>query len=261
MALIQTSFYSAALRLNTHLTVIHPGDSANPEPADRIYPVIFLLHGHGGNNQDYLLHSNAARYARNRRAILVCPEVHNSFYLNMDYGRDYYTYLTEEIPQVLRRFFGFEWKRELVSLLGLSMGGYGALHLALARPDLFHAAGSMSGPLDIRSLVQGVHVNESENWRLRELISVLGAETEVKESSDLLVQVTRTVSLENRPRIAVCVGEGDFLFGHTTTFLETCEALVYPLTSWTSPGEHNWEYWDAQLERMMDFCLGIDQES
>lgn len=253
MALIQTSFYSLALKLNTHLTILHPGDSLKPEPLGHEYPVIFLLHGHGGNNQDYLIHSNAARFARNRRAILVCPEVHNSFYADMVYGRDYFTYMTEEIPEVLQRFFGFRWKRELVSVAGLSMGGYGAVNLALKRPDLFQAAGSMSGPLDIRDLISEIRV--SEERRLAEMIAILGPERTVREEDDVLVQVARSAALTNRPRLGVCVGEGDFLVEHTEKFLAVCEASGYPAVSWSGPGGHNWEYWNANLERMMDFCL------
>ena len=69
----------------------------------------------------------------------------------MEYGKKYWTFVSDELPQIARSFFHLSDKREDNFVAGLSMGGYGAFKLALNHPDRFAAAASLSGALDIRS--------------------------------------------------------------------------------------------------------------
>jgi S-formylglutathione hydrolase FrmB len=59
------------------------------------------------------------------------PNVHRSFYANTRYGFNYYTYITEELPHIVRSYFPLSDRREDNAIAGLSMGGYGAFMIAL----------------------------------------------------------------------------------------------------------------------------------
>ncbi|GMA60977.1 hypothetical protein GCM10025859_14170 [Alicyclobacillus fastidiosus] len=73
------------------------------------------------------------------------PQVHRSAYTDMAYGNRYWTFLSEELPEVARSFFHLSDAREDNFVAGLSMGGYGALKWALRKPEQFVAAASLSG--------------------------------------------------------------------------------------------------------------------
>jgi putative tributyrin esterase len=56
------------------------------------------------------------------------PQVH---------GGRYWTFLSEELPALVARFFRVSDRPQDTFVAGLSMGGYGALKWALRRPDQF----------------------------------------------------------------------------------------------------------------------------
>src|SRR4030095_14992572 len=79
---------------------------------------------------------------------VVIPAVARSFYQDMASGPKYWTFLSEELPAMMRQFFPLSAAREDTFAAGLSMGGYGALRLGLAKPEKFAASASLSGALD-----------------------------------------------------------------------------------------------------------------
>jgi S-formylglutathione hydrolase FrmB len=73
------------------------------------------------------------------------PRVDRSFYLNEAHGNKYWTFLSEELPEVVRGSFRISTRREDTFVAGLSMGGYGAMKWALSEPHRFAAAAGLSG--------------------------------------------------------------------------------------------------------------------
>lgn len=82
------------------------------------------------------------------------PAVHLSFYNDMAHGGKYGQFISEEVPTLVRDLFPLSAARKDNFVAGLSMGGYGAFKMALAHPEQFAAAASLSGALDIHSLVE-----------------------------------------------------------------------------------------------------------
>ena len=80
------------------------------------------------------------------------PAVARSFYANEAHGHRYWDFLSEELPELVGRFFRVSDRREDTFVAGLSMGGYGALKWALKQPGRFAAAASLSGALDVVAL-------------------------------------------------------------------------------------------------------------
>ncbi|MEY2470718.1 MAG: hypothetical protein QOK28_47 [Actinomycetota bacterium] len=126
------------------------------------YPVVYLLHGGGGDEQDWANpHNGDIRtildgfYATDpsHAVIAVMPDGNDGNW------HDYYdgSFLIEQyvlrylIPYVDRHFQTIP-DRSGRAIDGLSNGGYGALHLAAKAPDLFVAAGAMSSNVGARDM-------------------------------------------------------------------------------------------------------------
>lgn len=138
MALLTAQFRSNALAQDTSITVILPDTT----PADDI-PTLYLLHGMHSDFTGWERKTNIERYAIDRKIAVVMPDGGNSFYHDMKYGKNYFTYVTEELIAYTRRFFRLSHKREKTFICGLSMGGYGAFYLCLRRPDLYAGCASL----------------------------------------------------------------------------------------------------------------------
>ena len=107
--------------------------------------VLYLLHGLHGTCHDWITYTNITRLSETYKVAVVCPNAKNSFYTDMVYGEPFYTQLTTEFLQHVRRIFGFSDKRQDNMIAGLSMGGYGAFKIAFNNPHRSYGAGSFSG--------------------------------------------------------------------------------------------------------------------
>src|SRR5918912_1574630 len=154
MALLRCDVFSDALGLSTSLTVILPqptttqigmeGDAGDEPP-----PVLYLLHGLSDDDTIWTRRTSIERYVAPLGLAVVMPQVHRSFYTDEAYGGRYWSFVAEELPEIVERFFRVSQRREDTFVAGLSMGGYGALKWALRRPERFAAAASLSGALDL----------------------------------------------------------------------------------------------------------------
>lgn len=95
------------------------------------------------------------RYADELGLAVVMPQVHRSFYTDQALGGRYRTWIEQELPELVHRFFRVSDDPAETFVAGSSMGGYGTLGWALGDPGRFGAAASLSGALDIAGLVRG----------------------------------------------------------------------------------------------------------
>src|SRR4051812_22076552 len=170
MALLRWDFFSDALSLSTSMTVILPqptstqigmtGDAGDEAPA-----VLYLLHGLSDDDTIWLRRTSIERYAAPLGLAVVMPQVHRSFYTDEAYGGRYWTFVSEELPELVARFFRVSERREDTFVAGLSMGGYGALKLALRQPERFAAAASLSGALDVGGFSRSPREEDPMLWR------------------------------------------------------------------------------------------------
>ena len=172
--LLHCSFKSPILRRNTDINVILPTPREEGQVLTTGWPVLYLLHGMHGDYNSWVYNSNIIRYAEDHGVAVVMPSALNSFYQDMVHGERFFTYLTEELPQYIQTLFPVSKKREDTFIAGLSMGGYGAYLLALSRPDLYSAAASLSGALDMAfratplNLDANAHKTSLPFWHLRQ---------------------------------------------------------------------------------------------
>jgi len=169
------SFHSAALNRQMSYRVFLP---ANP-PAGRKLPAIYLLHGNGGTYLNWSNYSDVSKYAAldsSRGAVLIMPQGDSSYWVNaalkpQDRYEDYLTH--DLIPDVEARF-PVDPSRESRAIVGVSMGGYAAIKLALTRPDLFVFVGAISPALDVPSR-RFTFRRASQYWRFRTIFGPWGS--------------------------------------------------------------------------------------
>ena len=216
-----------------------------------VYPVLYLLHGAYGHFNDWLSKTPDKNLLQNLsdqyNIIIVMPEGENfSFYLNspVNKGSQFETYITEEVIQKIDKTFRTIKDRRGRVITGLSMGGHGALFLSTRHPELFCAAGSMSGVADMGSMITP-ESKERVTKLMEPVYGVEGASQEVYASNAVLGMVDK-MKANQLPLIFDC-GVDDFLIESNR---ELHRRLVYNkvVHDYTErPGAHTWEYWENAL--------------
>ena len=117
------------------------------------YPVVYLLHGCGGNYTTWTkIKPELPQIASQYGIIFVCPDGKVSWYWNSPLNKDmqYEDYISDELVRYIDTHFRTIADRKARAITGLSMGGHGAMWNAIRHRDIFGAVGSTSGGLDIR---------------------------------------------------------------------------------------------------------------
>ncbi len=153
MALLRCDFFAETLGLSTSMTVILPQETSRQigmaGAVREDVPVLYLLHGLSDDDTIWSRRTSIERYVAPLGIAVVMPQVHQSFYADEVHGLPFWTFLTEELPDLVHGFFRTSTAREDTFVAGLSMGGYGAMKWALREPHRFAAAASLSGALGL----------------------------------------------------------------------------------------------------------------
>ncbi len=119
-----------------------PADYASSAP--KRYPTLYFLHGLFDNDHRWVDRGGKAIFdkltaeGKIGQMLVVMPDARDTFYVNAKDGKDPYEdfFIQEFIPYIDNHYRTIP-TREARGISGLSMGGYGALHLAMSHPDLF----------------------------------------------------------------------------------------------------------------------------
>ncbi|WP_181705733.1 alpha/beta hydrolase [Chthonobacter rhizosphaerae] len=131
-----------------------------PEGAPPVggWPVVYLLHGHNGNERSWVdlgaieetLDRLMAKGGDLDPALVVMPDAENSWYVDSEAAGgpgDYETALTRDLRKAVEAAYPVRTDRTGRAVVGLSMGGFGALRLGLTHPDLYAVSASLSGAI------------------------------------------------------------------------------------------------------------------
>ncbi|MCC6462894.1 MAG: esterase family protein [Saprospiraceae bacterium] len=237
--------YSPSMRKTTRCLVVTPdGYSFSGKP----YPVLYLLHGWSGNYTGWLKEAPQLRQQADAyQMIIVCPDGgYDSWYLDspVDSTVRYETHLTTELVPFIDYYYFTRREPAGRAISGLSMGGHGALYLAIRHPNIFGAAGSMAGGLDLRPFkkndwdLQGVLGDPASHWQNWEDHSVVN-----------LVDRLASISL---PLIIDC-GVGDFFLPANRDMHRRLLEAGIPHEYTERPGEHNGDYWSNAVDFQVVF--------
>ena len=142
MALININYESKTLGMPVMINAIIPQGRGN-------YKTLYLLHGMGGDYTTWITKSRVADYVDNTDIAVIMISGDNKCFVDNVHGRKYFTFLTEELIKTCTNWFGLSCDRKDRYIAGMSMGGYGAVHAALIKPDVYGKVFSYSGLLDI----------------------------------------------------------------------------------------------------------------
>ncbi len=248
MANISCHFNSAVLELNTQLEIIIPDDIKENEKIK----VLYLLHGYFGNHTDWTRMSSIERYISKYRVAVVMPSVNNSYYTDMVYGLNYFTYMTEELPRFIENTFPVSKQREDHYVCGLSMGGYGALKMALTYPNKYKMAASLSGALNL----DHIQTLSMTNGRKSQFEATFGTKP-VKGTHDDLKYLLSQMPKKDKESLNIFVGCGteDFLYHDNVDFVSFLKEQKVNCTYVESSGAHDWAFWDSYIQKVIQWMF------
>jgi putative tributyrin esterase len=220
----------------------------------RRYPVLVLLHGLTGDYRDWSTRSNAAEYSRHLPLVIVMPDGENSWYTNSagtasDRFEDYVLIdLLADVEQkydVIRSSYGR-------AIAGLSMGGFGALKLALKRPRRFVVAASFSGALPAaRDATFGSSLGK-EYERLQLIFGPEGSET--RRANDVYA-LAAAIPRAQAPYLYLDCGIEDGLLESNRELAATLKKAGLTYEYHEYPGAHTWDYWDARIKEVLPLIV------
>jgi len=230
--------HSAAMHKEIRAVVVKPA----AYQTGGAYPVVYLLHGHSGNYSDWVKKVPAIKeYASRWGMIIVCPDGNfDSWYFDspVDSSWRYETYVSKELVRYIDDHYRTLATRQGRAITGLSMGGHGALFLAFRHQDVFGAAGSMSGGVDIRPF--------PKNWEIAQRLGSLDSFPQ-RWADYSVVNQTKLLKPGSLSIIFDC-GSDDFFYKVNNELHEKLLAEKIPHVFTSRPGGHTWDYWSNSIE-------------
>lgn len=254
MAFFQMHYHSDALRMGVSLHVILPEKAKTmigmQATGESTYKTLYLLHGLSDDHTTWMRRTSIERYAAEKSIAVVMPNVARSWYADTAYGAKYLTFVAKELPEVCRSFFrGMSAKREDNLVAGLSMGGYGAIKVALTNPDLFGGCASLSGALDA---CEFLHTSVSPAERH----GIINTEELAGSPLDIFTMAKR--HLEERkpfPKFYMWCGTQDSLRKDNDRFHALLDEHSVEHLYETANGDHSWKYWDIHIQDALNYLL------
>lgn len=241
------TFRSSTLNRDTPYRVIMP---ANVSPG---LPVVYLLHGGGGNFRDWSNNSDVARFAE-RGLILVMPDADESYYTNSaEHPQDRYEdYIVQDLIADVETRFPVATGRTNRAIIGISMGGFGAVKLALHHPALFAFAGGLSSALD----VPGRPFSIARIGQYRHYRSIFGPwRSATRHDNDPFV-LAGSADPAKMPYFYLTCGEQEGLLPTNRSFANLLEQRHFRYEFHIVAGGHNWPQWNARLDDCFNSLLG-----
>lgn len=213
---------------------------------DTRYPVVYLLHGHGDNHTCWInIKPELPQIASQYGFIVVCPDGKRSWYWDSPLHKDmqFETYISDELVHYIDSHYRTVADRRARAIAGLSMGGHGAMWNAIRHRDVFGAAGSTSGGVDIRPF--------PNNWNMKEQLGEQAAHPENWESHTV-INLVPSLNDGDLALIIDC-GLDDFFLEVNRNFHQSLIAHHIKHDYIERPGAHNRFYWNNSIDYQLLF--------
>ncbi|GAB3331736.1 alpha/beta hydrolase family protein [Larkinella ripae] len=229
--------YSPSMKKTIKAVVLTPDSYAGGKE----FPVVYLLHGYSGNYADWVKKAPAVHQAADAyQSIIVCPDGNfSSWYFDSpaDPTSRYETYVATELVSWVDSHYKTVKNRKGRAITGLSMGGHGALYLAFKHQEVFGAAGSMSGGVDIRPF--------PNNWDMAKKLGTY-AQYPDRWEQNTVINLLHLLTPGSLALIIDC-GTDDFFFRVNNNLHQKMLDRNVAHDYITRPGAHNWPYWNNAL--------------
>ena len=226
--------FSPSMKKTIKAVVITP---EGYQKSTRAFPVVYLLHGYGGNYQSWIQAvPELKEHSDKFNLILICPDGNiGSWYFDspIDEAWKYETYVSKELVNWVDQNYKTRKDRSGRGITGFSMGGHGALYLAFKHQDVFGVAGSMSGGVDFRPFPR--------NW---DIAKRLGSPSDFAGNWENytvinMINLLKPGSLD----LIIDCGTEDFFYDVNNSFHAKLLENKIPHEYIIRGGAHNWPYW------------------
>lgn len=206
------------------------------------HPLVFLLHGLSGNYRQWAAITDLQAEASKYQFIIVCPDgFYDSWYINSPVIKNsqFRSFFFDNLLKTMTSSLNVDTTN--IFITGLSMGGFGAMSLFLYNPDVFRAAGSTSGVLDIERFPRRFGMEK-----------IIGRFEEHKERFYALSPMNQlqTASLTGKTLIIDC-GTEDLFYDVNQAFYDRCRTLKINAIWISQPGTHGHAYWKESIRQHM----------
>lgn len=236
------SVFSNSMNKEIKAVVIRPENTKKTNLA-----TLYLLHGYSGDYSNWIQKVPYIKTLVDRyNYMVVCPDGgFGSWYWDspIDKSSRYETFITQELITAVESKFEVCKSKAGRAISGLSMGGHGALYLAIKHQDIYGAVGSTSGGVDIKPF--------PNNWEITKLLGAYSSNKDVWEGHTVMNMLHQLTP--NSLQIIVDCGYDDFFYGVNTKLHNELLYLNIPHTYLNFPGKHNWEYWSQSIVYQMAF--------
>lgn len=228
-------------------TIVLPSQYFEEESSDVIYPVVYLLNGHGGDYSSWgRIRPDLDYLASEAGVIFVCPDGGNSWYWDspINDASQFETYVTTELVGYIDDNYRTIKDSRMRAVCGYSMGGHGSLWLGLRHPDVFGICCSMSGGVDITPFPQ--------NWNMKDALGEYAANPDLWKQHSVIYLIESGKHNEGQKILIDCGTEDFFLEVNRNLHKEMLERKI-PHDYIERPGEHNADYWSNSLDYQLLF--------
>ncbi|MCP9756171.1 esterase family protein [Lacihabitans sp. CCS-44] len=252
---------SAAMNRTLKAAVVLP---ASYTKTQALYPVLYLLHGAGGNFSTWLNKTHDKNLFQNLadqyNVIVVMPDGDiYSWYLDSPSNKEsqFETYISQEVVAKIDVIYRTVRSPKGRLISGYSMGGHGAMYLSARHPDIFGAAGTMSGAMDMD--FSKFKISKEQISSTKDLFEKILGTGDIRNEVFLknsIVNMVDTIKKNAIPIVMDC-GVDDFLIDLNR---ELHERLLYAGVAhdYTErPGAHTWPYWENALPYQMLFFHNV----
>jgi len=227
----------------------------------RRYPILYFLHGLGDNEQTFI-HTGGFNLVEDLwergqigEFLIATPNAGASFYVNSYDGKmRYEDFLVQEFLPGIEGRYRTRTGRANRGVSGVSMGGYGALHLAFHHPELFSAASAHSAAI-IDKLPAFTAPTAGGGMRSRVLGGTFGSPPNPAfwdRNSPLTL--ARSANLAGLKIYFDCGDQDDFGFETGASALDQIlSARSIPHQAHIYPGRHDWQYFAEHLPASLEF--------
>lgn len=224
--------------------------------------LLYLLHGYSLDYQQWKAIVSLQSVADDHNMIIVCPEGKRTFFMNsrLEDGIKYEEFFFRELVPYIHGQYGIADGKVFIS--GASMGGFGALHLMLKRPDYFAASASTSGTASFDHHFWEMISNNvfGSDMIIRDLEQILGSWPESREIWHNHSLINRVDEFEavDKPMIIDC-GTDDPVYTMNEQLMDSLDHVENVSTE-KLPGAHSYTYWAKSINHHLNFFSSLNFE-
>jgi putative tributyrin esterase len=246
-----SEFHSAALGREMKYRILLP---CFYQTGSRRFPVLYLLHGLYGDYLNWDTRTNLERYAQKYELIVVMPDAGDSWYTNSatDPKDKFEDYIAKDLVAEIDGKFRTLRDRHSRAIAGLSMGGYGALKIALRYRGDYAFAGSLSGALNAPQ-----DLGDKRPEFRDQLLKVFGSAGSAVRADNNIFSLFQNANVKDLPYFYLACGNGDSFLQVNRDFAAQLSSQGASYEYHETPGGHAWDYWDRSVQDLLRAAAGV----